>query len=187
MKMVVKIICILLFAVLCESKKSLVPQAILQLVRSNYGERPVTIEVFYSSREVKILDETLKLLRSEKQLKVTPLNKNIVAFNEYYEVNCTSDYNGGCIKAISTDAIYLFDTMENYHKFIWNLHMGFVFEVEFKHLVYCEDANEINIQKILTRGDETKDTFVPIITYESFMLVKDGRISLHTMKLFTEK
>ena len=51
-----------IFVVFCESKKSLVPQAILQLVRSNYGERPVVIEIFYNSKKIEILDETLKLL-----------------------------------------------------------------------------------------------------------------------------
>ena len=185
--MVAKIFCILLFTVLCKSKKSLVPQAIVQLVRSNYDEHPVVIEVFYNSREVKILDETLKLLRNEKQFKVTPINKNVVTFDESYDVNCTSDNNGGCITAFLKNAIFLFDTIANYQKFMWNLFLYFEVEVEFQHLVYCEDASELNIQKILTRGKESVFKLAPINSYESFLLVKDGQISLQTMTLFTEK
>ena len=65
---------ILLIAVLCEPKKSLVPQAILQVVRSNYGERPVVIRVFNGSLKLIIIDQTLKVLSSEKQLKLTPID-----------------------------------------------------------------------------------------------------------------
>ena len=187
MKMVAKIFNILFFVVLCESKKSLVPQAILQLVRNYYGERPVVIEVFYNSREVEILDETLKLLSSEKQLKVTPINKNVAILNERYGIICTSDCDGDCLDVFLKDAIFLFDTIANYHKFIWNLHMGFIFDYEIKHLVYCEDASEINIQEIITRGAEKIGMRVPLITYESFMLEQDGRITIQAMMLYTEK
>ena len=77
---------VLLIAVTCESKKSLVPQAILQLVQSNYGESSVLIEVFYNSGEVEILDETVKLLSSVKHLKITPVNiTDIIVKNCTYQ------------------------------------------------------------------------------------------------------
>ena len=47
------------------------PQAILQLGRSNYGDSPLVIRIHYYSTKVDILDETLKLLSNEKQLKLT--------------------------------------------------------------------------------------------------------------------
>ena len=67
----------LLFITLCESKKSLVPQAILQLVKSHYGEYPVKIEVIYNLDRIKILPETLKLLSDLKELKVTNVAKEL--------------------------------------------------------------------------------------------------------------
>ena len=172
--MVAKIFCILIFAVLCESRKSLVPQAILQLVRSNYGERPVVIEVFYNSKQVEIFDETLKMLSSEKKLKVTSIDMNdLIKFNLEY---CKKDFEGFCFEVFLKNAIFLFDTLENYEKLKWNISLSERFKTELNHLVYCEDASERKIQHIITRD-----------TYESFLLVKNDRISLHTMTRFTEK
>ena len=172
--MVAKVFCILLFTVLCESKKSLVPQAILQLVRSNYGDSSNVIEVFYNSRKVKILDKTLKLLSSEKKLKITPIDmKDLSPFDEFY---CITDCDGECVEAFLKDAFFIFDTLENYREFKANLYFSFRYNLELNHLVYCEDAREKNIQEIITRD-----------TYESFLLVKNYQISLHTMSRFTEK
>ena len=57
------------------------PQAILQLVKSYYGEDSVKIEVIYNSDRIKILPETLKLLSGVKELKVT----NAAKYLENYE------------------------------------------------------------------------------------------------------
>ena len=67
---------VLLIVVLCEAKKSLVPQAILQLVRSKYGDSSLVIRIFHDSMKVNILDETLKLLSNEKQMKITLIDMN---------------------------------------------------------------------------------------------------------------
>ena len=172
--MVAKVFCILLYAVLCESKKSLLPQAILQLVQSNYGERPGVIEVFYNLREVKFLDETLKMLSSEKQLKVTPINT--FDFKQFDRKHCPRDENERCIEPVLNHAIFLFDTLDNYVKFKRKLLFSNRFRGELNHLVYCEDGSEENIQDIITPS-----------TYESFLLVKNDRVSLHTMTMYTEK
>ena len=172
--MVAKVFCILLYAVLCESKKSLVPQAILQLVQNNNGERPVVIEVFYNSRKVKILDETLKLLRSGKQLKITPIDVNDLS--HFNNSNCVSGYNSYCMEVYLKDAIFLFDTVENYQKFKGKFYTSVGFKTEINHLVYFEDASENNIKQIITRD-----------TYESFLLVKNYQITLHTMTMYTQK
>ena len=173
--MVAKMFCILLFAALCESKKSLVPKAIVHLVRSNNGERPALIEIFYNSRKVKILDETLKLLSREKKLKVTPIDMNDLS--RLNEENCTTrENNEFCIEPIIKRAIFLFDTMENYQKFKGSFHVIISFKPEPNHLVYCEDASKENIQRIITPD-----------TYESFLVVKNNKISLHMMTMYTEK
>ena len=119
------------FVVLCESKKSWVPQAISQLVQDNYGERPVVIEIFHNSRKIEILDETLKLLGEKKHIKVTPINmdeidlsmreldiceehrlscrkKEIIDDCNYFKNNCTQEHN--------SDAIFLFDKLETFKK-----------------------------------------------------------------------
>ena len=166
-KMEAKIFCILVFMVLCESKKSLVPQAILELVRNNYADSSAVIEVYYS-REVEILDETLKLLKSEKQLKITEVD-----MDHYVEIirERQTDPN-----TFMKDVIFLFDTIENYQIYIRDLFLYFGLELELKHLVFCEDASEENLQQIITPD-----------TYEIFLLVKNDQISLQTMTKYTEK
>ena len=173
MKRVAKTICILLFAVLCESKRSLVPQAIYQLVQSNYGDNTAVIEIFYNSRKVEIIDEVLKLLSREKKLKITPIDINDLSRfeNEY----CTTD-DENCIFDYSKDAIFLFDTLDNYRKFKRKLYISIGFKSEINHLVYCEDANVENLQQIITPD-----------TYESFLVVKNDQTLLHSMTMFTEK
>ena len=166
-------ILVLVVAVMCEAKANLVPQAIVKLVQNNYGDSSAVIEIFYNSRKVKNLDETLKLLSREKQFKITPIDMNDLSRfeNEY----CTTD-DGICIEAFLKDAIFLFDTMESYQKFKDKLFISVGFKAEISHFVYCEDASDETLQQIMTRN-----------TYESFLLVKNDQISLHSMTMFTEK
>ena len=174
--MVAKIFCILIFVVLCEPKKSLVPQAILQLVQSNYGERPVEIEIFYNSRKVKILDETLKLLSSEKNINVTPINTKKIDYRKFDFGNCSIDDPSYCFQSFLNNAIFLFDTVDSYHRIEGKFKRPQFFKTNLlNHFVYSEDASEKNIQKIITRD-----------TYESFLIEKNCRISLYTMTMFTE-
>ena len=171
---------VLLIAISGGSMASLVPQAIVQLLQSNNGERPVVIEVFYNSRKVKILDETLKLLSSLKQLKVTPINitEIILSQNTQGLLECYSDYTVKCPQNYLNDAIFLFDTLDNYQ--IWKKQFEFAqrftVRANLNHMVHCEDARQENIKKIITRG-----------TYESFLLEKNDQVSLHAMTMFTEK
>ena len=167
---------VLLIAVLCESKKSLVPQAILQLVQKNYGERSLVIEIFYNSRKVKILDETLKLLRSEKQLKVTPINTDETDFRKFESYDCALN-ESIFHKSFLNDAIFLFDTVDSYQR-VWGKFKCLQIYTHhlLNHLVYCEDANTENLQQIIRRD-----------TYESFLIEKSFRITLYTMTMFTKK
>ena len=167
-KMEAKIFCILLITVLCESKRSLVPQAILELVRRNYGEHRAVIEVFYSSRKVEILDETLKLLKSEKQLIITEVDMEDI----YESIEEIKSHRNTFVK----DVIFLFDTMYNYQDFKSRFSVTVGLESELNHLVYCENASEKNIQWEITP-----------FTYETFLLVKNDQISLHAMTMYTEK
>ena len=158
---------------------SLVPQAILQLVQSNYGERPVLIEVFYTSKKVKIFDETLKLLSSVKQLKVTPINiTEVILMGRPKIERCFHDYQNICPQNYSNDAIFLFDTLGTYE--VWKERILFYQSImgrfNLNHLVYCEGASPKNIKSIITRD-----------TYESFLLAQNGQVSLHAMTMFTEK
>ena len=174
---------VLLLTVLCDSRKSLVPQAILQLVRNKYGELPVVIEVFYSIKKVNIFDETLKLLGSEKQLKITPTNTT--DFYEFYDKNCTYFTElPRCFFNFSKDAIFLFDTLDNYRNFRWVLHLHDHqrMKTELNRLVYCEDASETEIQQIIESDRMHKRE-----TYESFLIVKNDQISLQTMTRFTKQ
>ena len=170
---------VLLIAVSGESIASLLPKVILQLVQRNYGERPMVIEVFHTSKKVKILDETLKLLSGVKQ-KVTPINitEIILSENTQPQMECYYDYTIKCPQNYSDDAIFLFDTLDNYQT--WKKHFEFTQRftgrLNLNHLVYCEDARQENIKKIITSG-----------TYESFLLEHNDQVSLHAMTMFTEK
>ena len=170
---------VLLIAVSGESMASLVPQAILQLVQSKYGERSVLIEVFYTSKKVKILDETLKRLSFVKQLKVTPINiKEIVLMKQPTLEECFFEHQIICHQSYSNDAIFLFDTLDNYR--IWKKRFEefefYVGRSNLNHLVYCEDA----IQKDI-------ESFIMNETYESFLLKQNGQVSLHAMTMYTEE
>ena len=167
---------VFMFMVLCESQGSLVPQAILQLVQSNYGKRSMMIEVFYNSRKVKILGATLKLLKSEKYVKITQIDMDdLRKFGG--PMTCKLDSNRDCVKLFFYDAIFLFDTVKNYQKFIKKFYSyPSRIAVEHNHLVHCENGGKNNIQEIITRS-----------TYESFLIEKIDQISLNTMTMFTEK
>ena len=182
------------FVVLCESKKSLVPQAILQLVQDNYGERPVVIEVFYNSRKIEILDETLKLLGEKKHIKVTPINTDEidltkinlnVCFEKY--VSCRNEqiidsckyFKDFCSQEYNNDAIFLFDKLENYQKVKAKFYTAIYFSElsgPLNHLVHCEDLTNFSLLAILTND-----------SYESFLIESNDKISLNTMTMFTEK
>ena len=169
---------VLLIVVFGESKESLVPQAILQLVQSNYGERPVLIEVFYNSRKVKILDETLTLLSSVKQLKVTPINITEVALMDLSDDEDYCNTINICRRIYSNDAIFLFDTLINYQilKERFLEYQYYAGRSNLNHLVHCGDASQENINKIISRN-----------TYESFLLDQNHQVSLHAMTMFTRK
>ena len=169
---------VVLIAVSCESKKSLMPQAILQLVQSNYGERPVVIEVFYTSRKVKIVDETLKLLNGVKKLKVTPINiTEIILMGPRKFLTCSGSYKDICALNYLNDGIFLFDTLDNYqiwrNKFIITPING---GRSLNHLVYCEDASQEAIELITLRK-----------TYESYLIEKNHQVSLHAITMFSKK
>ena len=155
------------------------PQAILQLVQSYYGERSVVIEVFYNSREVKILGETLKLLSGIKQLKITPINiRETILIGPKKKEKCYEDQKVICPQFYLNDAIFLFDTLDNYQ--IWKnrflIHQTKVGRTKLNHLVYCEDASQESVESLITRD-----------TYESFLFEQNDQVSLHAMTMFTEK
>ena len=179
LKMVAIKFIVLLIAALCESKKSLMPQAILQLVKSNYGERPVVIEVLYTSKKVTILDETLKLLSNIKQVKVTPINIIEYFSMEGLEIaNCIRDPEIVCSQNYSNDAIFLFDSWDNYQ--VWkgrylttHIALG---RSKLNHYVHFEEASQEKIEATPKSN-----------TYERFLLEQNGQISLHVMTMYTEK
>ena len=163
LKMVVfKFYCLLLI-VLCDSKKSLVPQAILQLVKSHYGESSVIIEVFYNSDRLKVLDETLALLSGVKRLKITKvdaatrIDKSENAFN---------------------DAIFLFDNYNNFLEIYPKLDSieNQNLRREINLLLFCEDSTRENILKNITKA-----------TFLTFLFDENNKIALNAMTMYTEK
>ena len=184
----------LFLVVLCGSKASLMPKAILKLVQDNYGTHPVVIEVFFNSRKIKILDETLKLLSLAKHIKVTPINtddielktiKRTVCFeqNELCHkeqvINSCKYFKDICIQEHNNDAIFLFDKLENYQKVKAKIETAMSYHDisrPLNHLVHCEDSTNLSLQKMLTSD-----------SYESFLLKSNDEISLHTMTMFTKK
>ena len=108
---------VLLFAVCCESKISLVPQAILQLVQSYYGESAVQIEVIYNSDQLEILDETLKLLSEVRQIKVTRVATEL-------EINKYTLSNNFIKEHIyNNEAILLFETIDKFQKLFKDIYV----------------------------------------------------------------
>ena len=152
-------ICLLLFVVLCESRQSLVPQAIMQLVQNHFGESPVNIEVFYNSDRIKILEQTLKLLSAVKNLKV---------------INTESK---NCNFTLKKNAIFIFDTLENYLKFVQvNKKVRLALKGDITFLVYCSDCKRRTIQSAISAD-----------MFERFLVEENNRISLNAVSMFTEK
>ena len=121
---------ILLFVVLCESRKSLVPQAISELVQSNYGESLTKIEVIYNSKRIKILGETLKLLSAVREVKVTNLGSPFGHHNQ---------------------AIMLFDTFQSYLNFAIQILFGKAeHRSEVDLLIFCEDLTKEKLRSNIT-------------------------------------
>ena len=153
-----------------ESKKISVPRAIFELVEGRYGGSSVKIEVFYNSRSLTILDETIKLLSQSKNIKVTEISTKDVIAAEINE-NKTSDI-------FANDAIFLFDTVENYWKF--RAQMGNARAEQegeqIKFLIYCEDSTREKLAEILTQE-----------AFESFLLEENNKITLNSVTMFTEK
>ena len=162
---------VLTFVVFCESKINLLPQAIFQLIQSHYGESSVKIEVFYNSDRIEIIDETLKLLSAVKNLKVTKIDTA--------NINVTAIEHGDHYDNFSKDAIFLFDTTENYLKFAKSIVDGHA-EQKFQFLnflVYCEDLSRLLLE-----------TFVSDETFESFLLKNDdSKITLNAITMFTKQ
>ena len=114
-----KFFVLLQFVLICEPKRSLVPQAILQLVQSQFGENYAKIEVIYNSDRIEILDETLKLLGEVGELKITKTGGRF-NFNNGYQ-------------------IFLFDTAENFDRIYCEVdeYDGYVPQpTDVKNLVY---------------------------------------------------
>ena len=153
-----------LIIVLCESKQSLVPQAILKLVQNHYSVKRVIIEVFYNSHQIKILEETIKLVSGDREIKATK-----VYVNE--EENVTIFLN---------DAIFLFDTIENYSNFQFKLRKSQSEQRrELNHLIYCENLTRSKVQKLIKERP-----------FQSFIIAeseKSEKIYLYTMTMYTEK
>ena len=173
-----------LFVALCESKRSLVPQAILQFVKSHYGEYPVKIEVIYNSDGIKILSETLKLLGEVKEIKVTNIYDDLdntdlisISYDEFGDDENKFKKEEEK-KKIFNDAIYIFDTIENYYMFELTkvLKFGSVVLSELRHLIYCEDLTSAGFQN-----------YKGIFAFQIWLLVENEKISLNALMKFTER
>ena len=157
-----KLFIVLFFVVFTKSKTSLVPEAILEIVKNHYGESSVKIEVFYNTRKIKILDEVLKLLSKVKELKVTKISTRVITNSRFSYAN---------------DAIFLFDSTESYEKFQQKIRFGHVEQAgKVSALIYCEGSSRRSIQSL-----------VSIETFESFLMVEKDKISLNTMTMFTKQ
>ena len=148
-----------------EAKRSLVPQAILQLVQNHYGDSAVKIEVLYNSDRIEVLDDTLKLLSGTRELKITKI---------YSEIN-----NKTYSDTWNDKTILFFDTLVNF----LNFEPGIIErirekkQVEINFLVYCEDLTKKKLQAVITENN----------LFESFLIEENGEVSLHTMSLFTSE
>ena len=147
---------------LCESRISFVPQAILQLVQSHLNKSSVKIEVFYNTKSMKILDETLKLLSEVTEVKVTKAG---------------SQSEIGYLFTFYNDAIFLFDTLDNYLKFEERIVKAVPKQKQEIHfLIFCENLTSQKIQENFQ-----------VQTFKSFLLHEKNEISLKTMTMFTRQ
>ena len=160
----VKLYFLFLLVTLCKSKRSLVPQAISQLVQSHFSESSETVQVYYNSERLEILDETLKLLRDEQEVKVTKLGAEI----ENSE-NFTYNYK---------NAIFLVDTMDNYNDYVVSaFQYGKLRDWIYLSLViYCEGLTRSKVETMITQ-----------YSFNTFLIEENEEISLHAMTMYTEK
>ena len=146
-----------------ESKRSLVPQAILQLVQSQFGDSSAKIEVFYNSNRMKILDETLKLLSEVRELKITKVNTALESccFDTHYAYS-----------------IFLFDTIKNFCKFYFEFknQEQKIWTSDIKFLVHIEISEKREIQTIIAYRND-----------QNYLIVENGEITLHSITMITER
>ena len=177
-----------LFVVLCEAKRNLVPQAIMQLVKDEFGKSAAVLEVFYNS-ETKILDETLKLLSAVRNIKITKVDigsetdDTDVVDQEPSGTDPDSNFEEESFDALvfRDHSIFLFDTVKNYKKVKIKRMTNSVFSREIqtsdqKFLVYCEDLSKFELEKMINPG-----------SFQSYMIQQNGEISLHAVTLYTER
>ena len=171
--MIARKIFLLLFLVSCESKPSLVPQSIVQLIQKNNVKNSLKVEVFYNSEKLEILDETLKLLSELKEVKLTKLDEKF-------------DFTD---KSFSADGIFLFDTFKNYLEISSQLEKYFLhftetdlrkrlkrgYWKEINFMVYCEDLTKRMLESSIFK------------IFQSFLVEENREISLNAMTMFTEK
>ena len=72
--------------------------------------------MFYNSQTLKGLEETLKMLGGEKNLKVTQIKINKIDFDKVNDDNCARTFRTDefCYQKNESDTIFIFDTIENY-------------------------------------------------------------------------
>ena len=154
----------LLFVVLCESKRSLVPQAILELYQKFYGETSVRIAVYFTSDRMEIFELTIKLLSQVKKLRVLNLETNV---NEDGDI----EFHPG------NDAIFIFDTIEKYLKYYDYIHIGKrMFFAKDNILIYCAELTSQKLQTIITND-----------AVGSYLIKENNVISLYTLTSFTKQ
>ena len=152
----------LLLVTLCESKKSLVPQAISELIQLHDRKSSEKIEIFYNSDRIEILDETLKLLSDVKDVKVTKIviDKKLKG----------QDFHN--------DAIFIFDTVENYSKF--EAISGFYApneQIENNFWFYCEDLTKFDISRVIPESQ----------SFKSYLIEENDEIVLNALVMYTEQ
>ena len=162
---------VLLFAVCCESKLKLVPQAIFQLVQSHYGEGAVQIEVIYNSDQLKFLDKTLKLLGEVKQIKVTRVVTEREINNFIYLF-----YDQMSFRIYNNEAIFLFDTWDKFQELFQRIYDRPAELREISVLVHCEDAKKRDLQAVINED-----------TFGTFLIEENNEIALNTMTMYTEQ
>ena len=160
----VKVYFLFLLATLCNSKRSYVPQAILQLVQSHFNEKSETVKVYYNSDRLEILDETLKLLGDVKEVEVTKLGAEIESSE-----NFTYNYK---------NSIFLVDNMDNYKDYVFS---AFKYGkskdwIYLSLVIYCEGLTRSAVETMITQH-----------SFNTFLIEENEEISLHAMTMYTEK
>ena len=155
---------VLLLVTLCESKKSLVPQAISQLVQKRYRGSSEIIEIFYNSGRIGTIDQTLKFLNVAVQhVKVTKVE---------------TTYEKNQIVEINNDAIFLFDTVENYLNHVKHAMLAPKNEqVELHVWFYCADLSNHDIKRVTPNSQ----------IFKNYLLEENGEIVLNAHVMYTKK